>query len=242
MYWAGGKDDLSWQSDECFKKILAPSLEVKQVRSSSINSNEAVENSSLNCGDSLSELGRADSGMLAISKSPVKRDLKSSMKLIDRKGSMKKRSETKEYQTDKVDVASPDQCLDFDGSTRGSNDKENEGKDVAENGFITTRKNKFTKTNDENCVRPSNILLQCSRNKGSNTTATTTTTGGGGTGKDGVVKRKVLAETTNVNVEQCEANAKTKEITGKWRCPQKSKPPRGPPLKQLRLERWVHRV
>ncbi|XWS38632.1 hypothetical protein CRYUN_Cryun19dG0147400 [Craigia yunnanensis] len=307
LHWAGGKENVSWQGDVCFKKILDSSLEVKQVRNSSINSNEGVENSSLNggdsfseldradsqsldisripgksdrksskklinrssiekssetevkqvrnsCinsnegvensslkgGDSFSELDRADSQSLDISRSPGKSDRKSSKKLIDRRSSIEKSSET-EVQTDKVDLASHDHSLDFDQvsggylrkSTHGSNDKENEGKDIAENGFITTRKNKFIRINDENSVRgPGGILLQCSRNKGINNT-----TGGG---KDGVVKRKVLAETTKVNVEQPEAKAM--EITGKWHCPQKSKPPRGPPLKQLRLEQWIHKV
>ncbi|XVF52548.1 hypothetical protein PTKIN_Ptkin05aG0027300 [Pterospermum kingtungense] len=243
LHRAGGKENISWQADVCSKKILDPSLEVKQVRSGSINSNEGVENSSLNGGDSLCEFGRADSQLLTIRGSPSKRDRNSSTRLIDRKGSMKKSLET-EDQTDKFDLASPDQSLDFNQvnrgyqrkPTHGSNDKENEGReDTAENGFITTRKNNLTRANGENSVRgPSNILLQCYRIKGSNNTTTTATD----SGKDGVVKRKVLAETTNVNVEQCEA----KEITGKWRCPQKSKPPRGPPLKQLRLEQWVHRV
>ncbi|KAL5748413.1 hypothetical protein ACOSQ2_025710 [Xanthoceras sorbifolium] len=31
-------------------------------------------------------------------------------------------------------------------------------------------------------------------------------------------------------------------VTDKWRCPQKSKPNRGPPLKQLQLERWIHKI
>ncbi|KAL5750853.1 hypothetical protein ACOSP7_025456 [Xanthoceras sorbifolium] len=31
-------------------------------------------------------------------------------------------------------------------------------------------------------------------------------------------------------------------VTEKWRCPQKSKPNRGPPLKQLQLERWIHKI
>ncbi|CAK7356304.1 unnamed protein product [Dovyalis caffra] len=30
-------------------------------------------------------------------------------------------------------------------------------------------------------------------------------------------------------------------VTGKLKCPRKCKPNRGPPMKQLRLERWVHR-
>ncbi|XVF13448.1 hypothetical protein REPUB_Repub08aG0208800 [Reevesia pubescens] len=240
LHWSGGKENLYWQGDVCFEKILDPSLEVKQVRSSSINSNEDVENSGLNGGDSISKHERADSESPDISRSPSKIDRKSSKKMIDRRGSIEKSSETK-FQTNQVDLVSHDQSLDFNQvsegyqrkTTHGNNDKENEGKDIAENGFITTKKNKLRRTNDESSVRiPGEILLQCARNKGSNNT----TVGE----KDGVIKRKVLAETTNVNVEQCEAKAVG--ITGKWRCPQKSKPPRGPPLKQLRLEQWIHRV
>lgn len=49
-------------------------------------------------------------------------------------------------------------------------------------------------------------------------------------------RRTVLSETTNFPL----TNAL--EITGKWRCPQRNKPNHGPPLKQVRLEQWVHRV
>ncbi|KAK1274222.1 hypothetical protein QJS04_geneDACA012513 [Acorus gramineus] len=50
--------------------------------------------------------------------------------------------------------------------------------------------------------------------------------------------RSVLSEKTNILAEQ---EAETK-IPSKWRCPRKGKPDKGPPLKQLRLEQWVHRV
>lgn len=43
-----------------------------------------------------------------------------------------------------------------------------------------------------------------------------------------------LADRTNVQVEQ--------GIPGRWQCPRKDKPYSGPPLKQLRLERWVRRA
>ncbi|KAJ1383646.1 hypothetical protein SESBI_43184 [Sesbania bispinosa] len=51
-----------------------------------------------------------------------------------------------------------------------------------------------------------------------------------------VTKRKAVTEATNLQ----QSNAM--EITGKWQCPQKRKPNTGPALKQLRLERWVHRI
>ncbi|RVW50788.1 hypothetical protein CK203_076813 [Vitis vinifera] len=50
------------------------------------------------------------------------------------------------------------------------------------------------------------------------------------------VRRKVLSEKTNL------PHSDVTEIAGKWKCPQKSKPDLGPPLKQLRLEQWVHRL
>ncbi|KAK8974538.1 hypothetical protein V6N11_053671 [Hibiscus sabdariffa] len=143
--------------------------------------------------------------------------LDSTEKLIDRKSRLRKSSETK------VDVGSHNQSPDFNErkTTHGTSDKEKDGgKDDAENGFITTRRNRVVRRNDENSQRGA----ECSRET-----------------RDGVTKRKVLAETTNVSVGR-QWEAKAVEITGKWRCPQKSKPQRGPPLKQLRLEKWVHRV
>ncbi|KAL6283605.1 hypothetical protein ACE6H2_014534 [Prunus campanulata] len=45
-----------------------------------------------------------------------------------------------------------------------------------------------------------------------------------------------LADATNFH------HSPLMEITGKWKCPQKSKPNLGPPLKQLRLEKWVRKM
>lgn len=89
---------------------------------------------------------------------------------------------------------------------------ESEGKD----GFVTTRNNSssFTRINNENFLRSKRRVPL----------------GGGG------VERKVLAETTNFQYSDA------MEVAGKWRCPQKSKPNLGPPLKQLRLEQWIHRM
>ncbi|XP_074264755.1 uncharacterized protein LOC141587206 [Silene latifolia] len=52
----------------------------------------------------------------------------------------------------------------------------------------------------------------------------------------GEVRREVFKEMTNTRYPCAQESA------GKWRCPQKNKPNAGPPLKQLRLEKWVHRV
>jgi hypothetical protein len=109
-------------------------------------------------------------------------------------------------------------------STHGSSGKESsEGKDNSENGFVTTRNVRFTRINNENFVRR--------RAEGIN--KSTVPLAGR---KNGVIERKVLAETTNFHYSDA------MEVAGQWRCPQKSKPNLGPPLKQLRLEQWIHRM
>lgn len=111
--------------------------------------------------------------------------------------------------------------------THRRNDKENYQKGIAENGFVATRKNGSTRTANADSLKMSQgILLECSRNNRSVSPA----------GEKVVDRRKALIETTNYQ------NSDALEVTGKWRCPQKGKPSLGPPLKQLRLERWIHRV
>lgn len=111
--------------------------------------------------------------------------------------------------------------------THRRNDKENYQKGIAENGFIATRKYGSTRTANADSLKMSpGILLECSRNNRSVSPA----------GEKDVDRRKALIETTNYQ------NSDALEVTGKWRCPQKGKPSLGPPLKQLRLERWIHRV
>lgn len=95
------------------------------------------------------------------------------------------------------------------------------------NGFVTTRKKRDGGTKDDNCGKK--IQEKSSRGfekEGSYSTACK---------KEGDMKRKALAEVTNTEI------CNEMEITGKWKCPRKSKPYVGPPLKQLRLEQWVHR-
>lgn len=108
-------------------------------------------------------------------------------------------------------------------STHGSSGKESEGKDNSENGFVTTRNVRFTRINNENFLRR--------RAEGIN--KSTVPLAGG---KNGVIERKFLAETTNFHYSDA------MEVAGQWRCPQKSKPNLGPPLKQLRLEQWIRRM
>ncbi|KAF9624272.1 hypothetical protein IFM89_009180 [Coptis chinensis] len=110
-----------------------------------------------------------------------------------------------------------------------SNNKEKGVNESAANGFISTKKNKSTHKNDMNCSNNSQdnnvqyvkkMKLKSPLNEGQ-----------GGLG------RKPLYEKTNLHYEVA-----MPETSGKWQCPQKSKPDLGPPMKQLGLERWVHRV
>ncbi|XP_020979187.1 uncharacterized protein LOC107640001 [Arachis ipaensis] len=95
-------------------------------------------------------------------------------------------------------------------------------------GFISTRKDKCAKPNGENSwKKPEIVSLQCSTKTGTVPLACE---------KQAVKKRKALIDVTNVQ------QSNVIEITGKWKCPQKGKPYVGPALKQLRLEKWVHRV
>lgn len=93
---------------------------------------------------------------------------------------------------------------------------------VPMNGFVTVRKNGNRGEKDQNCWKK----REDSRGKRTDSLSSM---------KECDMKRKALEEVTN-NRKCIEM-----EVTGKWQCPQKGKPNLGPPLKQLRLERWVHR-
>ncbi|KAI7994274.1 hypothetical protein LOK49_LG11G02287 [Camellia lanceoleosa] len=112
--------------------------------------------------------------------------------------------------------------------TCGSNDKENDGNMFAENGFISTRNNRRARPNDDSSLKRS-MEVQFDRLRGKVTDSSVE--------KEAIRRRKPLSETTNFQNTDVSLG-----ITGKWNCPQKSKPNLGPPLKQLRLEKWVHRV
>lgn len=105
-------------------------------------------------------------------------------------------------------------------------EKENDGNRLAADGFILMKKSKSIY--DENCSRgPVGVQFKSLKSG-----ATISSAGN----KNGILQRKVLSERTNFQ------HTDVLGVTGKWRCPQKSKPNLGPPLKQLRLEQWVHRV
>lgn len=107
-------------------------------------------------------------------------------------------------------------------STHGSKEIKDDGKGISENGFVTTRKRKFTAKNDENSPKGPQESSK----------ATVPIVGG----KEAVVRRKALADTTNFH------HSPATMITGKWKCPQKRKPNVGPPLKQLGLEQWIRKL
>ncbi|XP_030946193.1 uncharacterized protein LOC115970733 isoform X1 [Quercus lobata] len=155
-------------------------------------------------------------------------DRKSPKRLIHSRGAIQECSEVK-VKTEDVECVSPESKsklnlvngIAMTKSTHGRSGKEN-AENISENGFVATRKMSLTRTNDENSFKSTKGI----------TKGTVPSAGG----NVGVVKRKVLTETTNFQHSDAMA------VTGKWRCPQKSKPNLGPPLKQLRLEQWVRRV
>ncbi|KAK9120930.1 hypothetical protein Syun_018547 [Stephania yunnanensis] len=103
--------------------------------------------------------------------------------------------------------------------TLQATDCREESNESKENGFISVKKNKHA---SENC---SGVLRRISRkNHAANEVHKT-------------VGRRPLSERTNARLD-----VEISETAGKWRCPQKTKPDFGPPMKQLRLERWVHRL
>lgn len=111
-------------------------------------------------------------------------------------------------------------------SNEGDFGKENLETALPENGFVCTR-NSGEPADIESFTNPRRVQFQPLRKGGKhwpNRVENTNT------------RRNVLSETTNFPL----TNAL--EITGKWRCPQRNKSNRGPPLKQVRLEQWVRRV
>ncbi|KAL5723967.1 hypothetical protein ACHQM5_007294 [Ranunculus cassubicifolius] len=103
-----------------------------------------------------------------------------------------------------------------------NNGDEKEVSEPKTNGFISTKKNKYS----VEIIRKGLKKFQENREVKFPLKETSV-----------VLDRKPLRETTNLQYEVV-----VPETTGKWRCPQRSKPDLGPPLKQLRLERWVRRV
>uniref|UniRef100_A0A7N0US85 Uncharacterized protein n=2 Tax=Kalanchoe fedtschenkoi TaxID=63787 RepID=A0A7N0US85_KALFE len=110
-------------------------------------------------------------------------------------------------------------------------DKENEQTDVTQNGFISTKKNRKEKGNRQN---PDPIPEE--RRELADQDHLSITKKDPERNMTSDKKRMPLSDVTNV-LQSTEL-----ETSGKWRCPQKSKPNLRPPMKQLRLEQWVTRV
>lgn len=103
---------------------------------------------------------------------------------------------------------------------------ENERADTNSDGFVRVKSKVSRRSNDENdSRRPWSVLKECSSSKERASCMAA---------QDGI-KRRPLSETTNFH-----GCLDAPGSAGKWKCPQKSKPNLGPPMKQLRLEKWVH--
>ncbi|KAK9274819.1 hypothetical protein L1049_022071 [Liquidambar formosana] len=237
--WVEGKKNPPVLNNSPFKKISERSVKEKMTQNHYNRSTKDVERSSLGDENSLWKLERTFSpkhGLMSLNMNKNSGKDRRSPERFFHEGDFIEESSVAKAQTDKVDIVRAESQLNLipvDGtsmkkSTCKSNDRENREKYLAENGFISTRKNKNTKMNDENSLqRPQQVKFDHLRSVGSVSLASA---------KDAIVKRKALSEITNIQ------NSDVKEISGKWRCPQKSKPNLGPPLKQLRLEQWVRRV
>ncbi|KAG7616283.1 hypothetical protein ISN45_At04g017790 [Arabidopsis thaliana x Arabidopsis arenosa] len=105
-----------------------------------------------------------------------------------------------------------------------SYDKENVDGHSTETGFVTLKKARFTEARDRCSMAKPNVgvLVKCSSSKEDK--------------EERNKKRRVLEEMTN------HQSSRAEEIAGKWRCPQKNKRNIVPPLKQLRLDAWIHKV
>ncbi|CAH8391424.1 unnamed protein product [Eruca vesicaria subsp. sativa] len=117
-----------------------------------------------------------------------------------------------------------------------SDDKENVDGKSPETGFVTMKKKKkarFRESRDQSSMTRPNRggLGECSRSKELKKMATEEEEE-----RKKRKKRRVLCEVSNHQLSGGE------EIAGKWSCPQKRKGKSGPPLKQLRLDAWVHKV
>lgn len=111
-------------------------------------------------------------------------------------------------------------------STQGSHDKENNQTDIDSTDFVSIRRKETTSASDE-LTRPRRALHQCLHARGNVSSVAI----------EDEAKMKPLSEITNF-----QSNFDVQESAGKWKCPQKRKPILGPPMKQLRLERWVNRI
>ncbi|KAL7182678.1 hypothetical protein ACSBR1_041377 [Camellia fascicularis] len=208
------------------KMISGQVLEGKPTRKHNVDSTQNLERSSL---DGQGENREADIMSLNTNRSSGRNNSLSQKMLTHSKDSVDKNP----AQTEKHGVLAWVVDLINGNSIRkptcGSNDKENDGNMFAENGFISTRNNRRARPNDDSSLKRSmEVQFDQLRSKATDSLVVD---------KEAIQRRKPLSETTNFQNTDVSLG-----ITGKWNCPQKSKPNLGPPLKQLRLEKWVHRV
>ncbi|GAV88998.1 hypothetical protein CFOL_v3_32419 [Cephalotus follicularis] len=221
-----GKEKLPARNALCLEKVSEQSMGGENLATESISSIDNLKVTTLNDENSLYIQGQEYPQEPDFLSSDIKRSSgseynRSSNPLFNRRDFT---------QTEKVNYVSPGsnvKLTPLSGTPmkHGSNGKENKGTKVLENGFLTVRKNKIRRANDENSSR--NMLSECSKSKG------TVLSDGE---KETARKEEPLSESTNLQHSDVMA------VTGKWRCPQKNRPNLGPPLKQLRLERWIHRL
>ncbi|CAN0842551.1 hypothetical protein LINGRAHAP2_LOCUS3626 [Linum grandiflorum] len=116
------------------------------------------------------------------------------------------------------------QSIDKEPSTKPTPDKAGSTGPSSISGFVTTRKNKTAKRpnhNENSCPGSrQHVTSKCLKSERLVISSSR--------------NRNVLTERTNLVLQP--------EVTGKWKCPQRNKPVREPPLKQLRLERWVTKL
>lgn len=114
-----------------------------------------------------------------------------------------------------------------------SDDKENVDGKSTETGFITMKKARFRESRDQSSMKKPirGVLGECLRSKELKKMATEEDEE-----RKKKKKRRVLGGMWNHQLSGGE------ETAGKWSCPQKKKGKSGPPLKQLRLDAWVHKV
>jgi methylglutaconyl-CoA hydratase len=208
------KKNLTIANNPCLEKILQPCMEDKALQHSLVSTKDKLMVNQNHGSPGCN--GEARLVSLETDKCAMRPP-----KLVQKNDTTKEAESKAEIQAEKPNISTSLAKSFSNGSSTCTSNKENDG-------FVTTRKNSCKRSNDENSwKKPEKTLLQCSTSTGAVPLACE---------KNGVAKRKALTEATNLQ------QSNVMEITGKWQCPQKRKPDRGPALKQLRLERWVHKA
>lgn len=120
--------------------------------------------------------------------------------------------------------------VNLESTNQESEDKENVH---TETGFVTMKKARFREAIGRcSTMKPNRrVLVECSSSKEFKKIAREKDQE-----EERKKKRRVLVEMSNQQFPGAE------EIAGNWRCPQKKKGKSIPPLKQLRLDAWIHKV